>query len=140
MVKEQNMDKKNTKRLDMILWVAQALIATSFIWAAFMKLFSAPEDLSAMWPWTEGTRTLVVVSAFIDILGGVGIILPSIVNANNKWAIYAGYGVIALMIAATVFHVSRGEAGVIGVNIFFIALAVFVIWGRKKVKPRAKIY
>jgi hypothetical protein len=39
------------------------------------------------------------------------------------------------MISAAVFHISRGEASLIGMNIFFLLLAAFVAWGRSKKVP-----
>lgn len=126
------MEIKRYKWLNVALWLAQALLAAGLLWAAYMKLFSAPDDLAAMWPWTAESKYLLIGSAFVDILGGIGIILPSMAKTNNKLTIWAACGIIALMIIAAIFHISRGEASVIGVNIFFMLLASFVIWGRKR--------
>jgi hypothetical protein len=42
------------------------------------------------------------------------------------------------MLCAIVFHISRGEASVIGFNIFLAALAIFIAWGRKKNRLQQK--
>jgi putative oxidoreductase len=34
-----------------------------------------------------------------------------------------------------IFHISRGEANVIGVNVIILALAIFTAWGRFKKAP-----
>ncbi|MGN8034450.1 DoxX family protein [Chitinophaga sp. 22321] len=47
----------------------------------------------------------------------------------------AAVGALALMICAIIFHVSRGEAAVIGANIVAAAMAGFIIWGRFKKAP-----
>ena len=39
---------------------------------------------------------------------------------------------LIIVISASVFHISRGEASLIGMNIFFLLLAAFVAWGRSK--------
>lgn len=127
------MNAKNRKALNIALWIAQALLAVTLIWAAYTKLFTPADELAAMWPWTAGNTTLVKVTAFFDLVGGIGIILQAI-RKMNGWTIAASYGIIALMITASVFHISRGEADLIGINIFLLAIAVFVVWGRRRIR------
>jgi len=43
----------------------------------------------------------------------------------------AACGIIALMIAAMIFYLSRGEASLIGFNAFMLIAAVFIAWGKK---------
>ncbi|PIQ14343.1 MAG: hypothetical protein COW67_14355, partial [Flavobacteriales bacterium CG18_big_fil_WC_8_21_14_2_50_32_9] len=43
-----------------------------------------------------------------------------------KMTIYASYGTIALMIGASIFHISRGETAQISFNIFVALTAVFI--------------
>ena len=116
--------------MNIALWTAQVLLATTFAWAAGMKLFQSPEKLAEMWPWTAGNPTLVKVTAIFDLLAGLGLVLPGLLRLSNKVTVLAAFGTIALMIAAIVFHVSRGEASLIGINVFFAVLAGFVAWGR----------
>lgn len=72
-----------------------------------------------------------MITGFIDLLGGIGIVLPALLRIQPRLTVYSAYGIIALMIAASIFHISRGEAGDIGFNIFTVALGVLVVWGRK---------
>jgi hypothetical protein len=121
--------KKKNSILNIALWIAQGLLAVTLIWAGAMKLLK-PNDLP--WPWIKENPHLVTVTGLLDLLAGLGIVLPSILRMQPKLTIYAAYGIIALMIGASIFHISRGEAKDIGFNIFVLLIAAFIAWGRKK--------
>ena len=125
-------NQKKSKALNIILWVFQGLLAATFLWAGGMKLF-APSELP--WPWIKQNPHLVTVSGFIDLLAGLGLILPSLLRIQPNLTIYTAYGTIALMIAASIFHIIRGEGNQIGFNIFILFSAVFIAWGRQKIAP-----
>ena len=124
--------QKTTKTMNIILWITQGLLAATFIWAGFMKLFK-PEDLP--FPWIKENTNLVIITGIIDLSGGLGIVLPTLLRIQPKLTIFAAYGIVLLMIVASVFHISRGEAKEIGFNIFMALLAVFVAWGRQTKAP-----
>ncbi len=119
------------KVLNVALWTAQVILSLSFFWSSYMKLFVPTEDLVKMWPWVKNNNILVKLTGMLDLLAGVGLIFPSLLRIQ-KLTIYAGLGTIALMIAASIFHIARGEASLTGVNAFFAALAIFIVWGRAK--------
>jgi hypothetical protein len=123
---------KTSKWMNMVLWIAQGILASTLIWAGYMKI-SRPEELP--FPWIKEQATLVTISAIIDILGGVGILFPALLRIQPKLTILVGYGIIALMICAIVFHIMRGEAKDIAFNIFMILVAVFIVWGRNTKAP-----
>lgn len=120
-----------SKALNIALWVAQVILAGSLIWASMLKLFQPIEKLSAMWPWTSQIPlTLVKFTGIIDLLGAMGLILPILLQVKPKLTPIAAICIIILMICASVFHIERGEASVIGVNIVFTIMAAFIAWGR----------
>lgn len=121
--------------MNVILWIAQVILAVGFIWAAAMKLFQPADKLAAMWPWTADHAGLVKFTGVLDLLAGIGLVLPAALRIQPKLTIYAAYGTIALMIAASAFHIVRGEASQIGMNIFFAVMAVFIAWGRQMKAP-----
>lgn len=126
--------ERTPKTLHVILWIAQGLLALTFVWAGFMKIFS-PEDLP--FAWTKDNATLVLFTGIIDLLAGIGIVLPALLRIKTKLTVLAAYGIVALMVAASIFHVARGEAGDIGFNVLIAFIAVFVAWGRRKKAPIA---
>lgn len=116
--------------MNILIWIAQGILALTFIWAGSMKLFK-PEGLP--FPWVKDHPGLVATTGIVDLLGGLAIILPAALHIRPRLTIFAAYGIMALMLSATIFHISRGEANNIGFNIFMLLLAAFVVWGRPKI-------
>lgn len=115
------------------LWVSQGFLALTFVGTAFWKLLTPADQLSKMIPWTgEVTPAIVIGIALIDLLGGVGVILPTLLRIKPRVAVLAALGCAALMISAIVFHFMRGEGAVTPFNFFMFAVSVFVAWGRWK--------
>lgn len=120
------------KIMRVLVWIGQVILSLSFIWAGFTKLFQSPEELAEMWPWTAENPTLVLATGIADLLVGVGVLLPSLLRIRPQLAVYASYVAVVQMIAAAAFHILRGEVGLIGINVFFGLLAVFVVWGGQR--------
>lgn len=117
--------------LHIALWVIQVLLAATLVWAAGMKLFQSIDKLAAMWPWTgQIPATLVKLTGIVDLAGAIGLILPALLRIRPQLTPIAAGCIIALMVCASIFHIVRGEASVIGFNIVFALLAAFVAWGR----------
>ncbi len=121
--------QKTFKVMNAFIWIAQGILALTFIWAGSMKLFK-PDGLP--FPWVKDQPSIVIITGIVDLLGGLGIVLPALLRIGQGLTIFAAYGIITLMTVAMIFHISRGEAKNIGFNIFILLLAVFVAWGRHK--------
>lgn len=127
------------KKINILLWVGQGLIALIFIWGAYAKLVQPVEETAEMMPWVAETPNLALFSGVIDLLIGLGIVFPTELRILPQLTTYAALGMIFQMIGAIVFHVFRGESSLIGMNIFLIAIGGFITWGRtKKVSIQAK--
>lgn len=118
------------------LWTAQAVLAVSFMWAGGMKLFQSPNELARMWAWTADNASLVKLTGVLDVLAAIGLILPGLLRIQPQLTIFTAYGTIALMVAASIFHIARGESSLIGVNIIFAMIVIFIAWGRATKAPR----
>ena len=124
--------QRPSKALNIALWVVQGLLASSLLWAAWMKLLQPIEKLAAMWPWAgQVPNSLVKFTGIVDLLGGLGLILPGLLKIKQRLTFFAAIGIIILMIVASIFHISRGEGALIIPNIIFAIMAGFVAWGRK---------
>lgn len=121
-----------TKTLSVICWIVQGLLAITLLWAGYTKLFTPIATLAGMWPWTAEHPSLVKVAGVFDILGGLGIILPSLLKARPQLTISAAVGITLLMISAAIFHISRSEISSIGINVFVLLLALFVVWVKRR--------
>jgi len=126
---------QNTKTMHVILWIAQVALAAFMITGALLK-FMPIEQIAAMMPWTGQLPPLMVrLLGFVDLLGALGLILPALLHIKPQVTPWTATGVIVLMLCAIIFHVSRGEAAVIGVNIVTAFIALFIAWGRFKIAP-----
>lgn len=122
--------KTPSKTLNIWLWVAQVILALSLLSGAIMK-FMPIEKIAPIMAWMGQLPPLTVrLLGVIDLLGAIGLILPSLLHINPKLVPITAIAICVLMICAIVFHVSRGEASVIGVNITYVAIAAFIAWGR----------
>jgi hypothetical protein len=127
---------KNNKALNIALWIVQGLTATLMLISAFMKIATPISELSAKWKWTgELPEPIVRMLGILDLLGGIGIILPALLKIKPGLTSLAAGGVVLLMISATAFHILRGEESVIGFNIILMLFAGFITWGRYKKLP-----
>ena len=123
--------KAPSKALDITLWVVQLLLASSMIWAAGLKLFQPTDKLAAMWPWVAQVPAgLLKFTGIVDLLGGLGLILPGLLRIMPRLTGITAICIIVLMIVAGIFHISRGEASVLGANVAFTVMAAFIAWGR----------
>ena len=128
-------DQKRNKVLHIGLWIAQALVALMLLWGAFAKLGTPIEELAKMMPWATENPSLVTLTGIVDLLGGLGLLLPALLKIKPQLTIYAAYGTIALMVAAAIFHISRGEYESVGMNVVILLIALFIAWGRSKKEP-----
>lgn len=128
----------NSKALNIALWATQVLLALLNLMAGSTKLFQPIEELSKMLPWaTEMPALMVRFIGLSEVLGGLGLLLPSLLRIQPQLTPIAAIGLAVVQLLAAGFHMSRGESSVIGANILFLAMAVFIAWGRMKKAPIA---
>ncbi len=129
-------NQRPSKALNIALWVVQVLLAVMFLMAGANKLFQSIAELSKMLPWvTEVPEELVRFIGISELLGGLGLLLPSILRIKPNLIPLAAIGLAVVMVLAAIFHISKGEASVIGINFVIMALTLFVAWGRAKKAP-----
>lgn len=126
----------SSKAMHITLWVVQVLLAAIFLMSGFMKASTPIEKLSAMVPWTSDVPlALVRFIGTVEVLGGLGLLLPSLLRIKPTLTVLAAAGLATIMLLAIPFHISRGEASVIGMNGLFMLIALFIAWGRWKKAP-----
>ena len=69
------------------------------------------------------------------ILGGLGVLLPSLTRIKPRLTLLAALGISALMLCAIVFHFSRGEGKNTPFNFLLLALSLFVLWDGVRRRP-----
>ena len=128
MIKKQ----KTSKTLNVMLWIAQIILAILLFSGAVMK-FMPVEKISVMMPWTGQVPVFLLrLLAVIDLLGALGLLLPGLLHIKPVLVICASVGISILMLSAIVFHIYREEANVIGFNSICLLMAIFITMGRIK--------
>jgi len=123
--------------MNILLWLVQLVLAAAFGMAGFMKS-TQPVDalLQAGIAWaSQVPLPLVRFIGVSELAGAIGLILPAATKIKPTLTPLAALGLLTIMILAMAFHVSRGEAQALPVNMVLGGLAAFVAWGRTKTVP-----
>ena len=122
---------RTSNGLNIGLWVVQCLLAFTFVGTGIWKMTTPIAELGAKMPWMgQVSPSFLYTTAVFDVLGGVGVLLPSVTRVAPRVVVLAALGCAALQAAAIVFHVSRGEASNTPFNVLLVALSLFIAWGR----------
>ena len=120
------------------LWVAQGLLAALFLMAGLMKLTQPVDALAQQLPWVTSVPELLVrFIGLAELAGALGLVLPAALRVQPRLTVLAALGLVAVMVLATLFHVTRGELSVVPMNVVIAAHAGFVAWGRTRKAPIA---
>lgn len=129
-------DQKNNKVINIALWAVQVLLGLMFLMAGAMKASQPIETMAESLPWvTDVSAGLVRFIGVSELLGGLGLLLPSLLRIKPFLTVWAAIGLAVVMIFAAIFHGSRGEFSAIGMNVVMAAMFVFIAWGRSKKVP-----
>ena len=116
-----------------VLWVVQVLLALLFLFAGISKLIMSIEEM---------TRDIHLPGTFlrfigvVEILGAIGLILPSWLRIRPRLTPLAAAGLVIIMIGATVLSLTLGIK--LALMPFVVGLlAAFVAYGRWKLAPIA---
>jgi uncharacterized membrane protein YphA (DoxX/SURF4 family) len=130
--------QKNTKGLNILLWIAQVILCGMFLMAGTMKLITPDDDMMKNMPdATEGFLKFIRFVGVCEVLGGIGMILPSLLKIKPILTPIAAIGIAITMIVAVGIHISKGETSATITTVVLALLAIFVIWGRFKAAPIA---
>lgn len=117
------------------LWVLQWLLALSLVAAGIVKLALPFDQAVELFPWAADVPLLFTVTSVLDVLGGLGVLLPSLTRVLPRVTVLAAIGVVLLMLSAVGFYLLRGEASEIVPNIVLALVAAAIAWGRARTVP-----
>lgn len=118
--------------MNVALWIIAGLLAAAFLAGGAVKLTQPREKLAASgFGFVEdlSAGTVKAIGA-IELLAGVGLVLPAALDIAPVLVPMAAVGLVLLMVGAMITHLRRHEASAVVVNLAILALAVFVAWGR----------
>lgn len=120
-----------SKFLHITLWIFQVLLGAMFLVAGFSKTFTPVDKLAENMPWvTDFSTGMVRFIGISEFLGGLGLILPSLLRIRPKLTPLAAIGITVIMVLAAAYHISKGETEAIVTNAVIAAAALFIAWGR----------
>ncbi len=118
--------------MNIALWIIAGLLAAAFLASGVVKLVRPKEKLAAAGMGFAEDFSAGAVKAIgaLEVLAGVGLILPAVLDIAPVLVPLAAVGLALLMIGAMVVHLRRHENQGIVTTLVIAALAVFVAWGR----------
>lgn len=114
------------KKLNVVLWIVQGLLAALFLFAGGIKLIVPIEALTMPVPLPGGFLRFIGAA---EVLGAVGLILPGLVGIYRELTPLAAAGLVVIMIGATVVTALGGALApalvplLVGVLSAWIAIA-----------------
>jgi len=124
------MEKKKSKVLNVSLWVAQSILAIMLLMAGVMKFTTSIEDQRKM-EWAKHiSEGFIHFVAIAELLGAVGLLLPSILKIKPRLTVWAAIGAAIVFVSALILNISVGDMKPMGFLIVLTGLAMFIIWGR----------
>ncbi len=92
---------RNSNARNVLLWITQAALAALFIFAGGFKLIASPETM-AQGPVVLPIEFLRFIG-LAELLGGIGLVGPGLARIH-RWLIpLAAWGLVVIMIGATIF-------------------------------------
>ncbi|GGZ30335.1 hypothetical protein GCM10010387_24870 [Streptomyces inusitatus] len=113
--------------MNVVLWVARALLAVLFAGAGGMKIALPPDSLIPLMPWVVDFAPLAVRAIGVaEVLGAAGLILPAATSIAPVLTPIAAAALGVLITGGTVVHLARSEHPAALANMVVLAAAVLV--------------
>jgi uncharacterized membrane protein YphA (DoxX/SURF4 family) len=124
----------DTRKLSAALWIVQGLLALVFLCTGLMKLTAPSEMLAAQVPLPE---LFVRFLGLAETLGAIGLILPGLLRIRTGLTPLAAFGLVIIMMGATVLTPTLLGMDVIMAlpDVIVGALAAGIAYGRWQQAP-----
>jgi len=119
--------------MDLALWITAGLLAAVFLFAGSTKLFLSREKLAEApgGGWVlDFSAGFVKALGAVEILGAVGLVLPALLGIAPVLVPLAAVGLATIMVGAAIVTYRRREPTHVLVDVTYLAMAVFVAFGR----------
>ncbi|SCL44521.1 DoxX-like family protein [Micromonospora citrea] len=126
--------------MNLALWIAAGLLAAVSLTGGITKTLVPKEKLAALkgGEWTGHASAGFVRSiGILELLAAAGLVLPAVLHVAPFLVPVTAVCWVLLMLGAAVIHYRLGQFTLIAVNMCYVALAVFIAWGRFVVEPFA---
>ena len=116
-----------------VLWILQILLGLLFLFSGSMKFVMSVAEMTKDMPWMPGWFLHFI--GVMEILGGFGLILPSLLRIRPGLTPLAAACLVIIMIGATVITLSVTGIGPAMIPLIVGILCVFVAYGRWRLVP-----
>jgi hypothetical protein len=119
--------------MNVLLWVLQLLLAVAFFahgWLFLTPPASLVEQMNASLP-----RWFQLFLGVAEVAAAVGLTLPAMTRIMPALVSWSAGGIMIVMIAATIYHLVRGEITSALITLVLLAMATFVAYMRWRVVP-----
>ncbi len=116
------------------LWVVQVLLTLLFLFSGVAKLVMPAAQLTAQTPLPAGFLRFIGV---MEILGGLGLILPGMLHIRTTLTPLAAVGLSIIMVGAVVVTIQTMGAAMAALPFVTLVLTSFVAYGRWRLAPLA---
>ncbi|HUL25786.1 MAG TPA: DoxX family protein [Streptosporangiaceae bacterium] len=115
--------------MNVAYWIVAAVLALFYLYAGGIKVVRSKDQLRPMMGWVDSVPLrLVRTIGVLEVLGALGLVLPPLTGIAPGLALAAATGLGLIQVGAISLHLSRGEAGVIWLNVVLLALIGGAIW------------
>jgi len=118
--------------MNIALWVVQVLLALVYLFSGGVKFAMSAEELAAASPLPVGFVRFIGVC---EILGAIGLILPSLLRIRPGLTPLAAALLVIIMIGAVVTTLATMDASLAILPLVVGLLDAFVAYGRWRVAP-----
>jgi hypothetical protein len=118
--------------MNRLLWAIQAVLALLFLFAGGIKLLMSAAELTGQTPIPAWFLRFIGV---MEILGGLGLILPGMLRIYTALTSLAAAGLSIIMTGAVVVTIQTAGAAMSLLPFVTGALTLFVAYGRWRLAP-----
>jgi uncharacterized membrane protein YphA (DoxX/SURF4 family) len=111
------------------LWIIQGLLAALFLFAGVMKLVM---PIEAMTQQMALPGLLLRFIGVCEVLGGLGLVLPSLFRIRPELTSLAAIGLVIIMLGAIVLTSISGGVAQAAIPFLVAVLLTFVVYGRQR--------
>jgi uncharacterized membrane protein YphA (DoxX/SURF4 family) len=124
------------RKLNVLLWVLQVLLAILFLFSGSMKFVMSVAEMTRQMPLPSWFLHFIGAA---EILGGIGLVLPGILRTRTGLTPLAASALVVIMIGATALNLHIGQRGAALTTVVLGLLLVFVALKRRRMAPHTQL-